>query len=63
MYTSFLLFNVVIINLFCLQNVLGRYILVKLDQQAVSFPRSQKGNIDDFSTSNSKYVSSHERCF
>ena len=59
MYTSFLLVNVIIIiNLFCLQNVLGRYILVKMDQQAVPFSRSEKGNIDDFITLNFKYVSS-----
>ena len=43
-YFLILLLSVVIINMFCLQNfVIGRCILVKLDQQALASPKLEDG--------------------
>ena len=39
----FALLNVVFINIFCLQNVAGRYILVKVDQKALAISKAAEG--------------------
>ena len=49
-YFAFTLLNVVIINIFCLQNVAGRYILVKVGQQAIASSKAADGKISDLNT-------------
>ena len=46
--TTVTLSNVVIINILCFQNVVGRYILVKLDQRALASPKSGDGKNPKF---------------
>ena len=58
-YFSFLLLSVVMINIFYLQNfVIGRYILVKLDQQALASPKLEDGKSITLKLQYPKQVSS-----